>query len=279
MKTLNLLAAITIIALSFSCSSDSDNNTQNSTFLTKTVEFSPQSAGFTYKNVSHYLNNKKANDSIFNGSGTLTERRTYVYTSNTTTISRYNAANALLGKRVLTYDSSQRVIESGFYNGSEQLTYSYEYVYQGHDILVNKTENGSTDLYITYKTNNDDLIYYEQYTGDDVKTLSYANDKPTEIVNPTYTIPLEFYPIPKPTQRTTNEINSSFLTNSPLIIDHMYFHCNYYLKKATFPTLPVSDVNYISEFNTDNYQTHMRVFISDGVNPESNQSEKFFYYE
>jgi hypothetical protein len=278
MKTRPLFIFVSLLLLFSSCeSTDSESINPPATItLNKTVEFSPQSTGFNTKYVTNYVNNKRLNDTIYNNSGGFNERKEYTYTSNSTTILKFNSTNTLVNKAVYNYDSSNRITGIEFYNNQNVITSTRQYIYLGNDIIVNKTENGSTTLQVTYKTNtSNDLLYYEQYANGTVKTLNYTNGWPSQLDNNGFLMPYQFYPTPKPIQRTANEINSAVLSN--LILDHMYFHCNYYLKKVTFPTAPVTDVNYTSEFNTNNYQTFMRTFSSDGTS-EQNISEKFFYY-
>lgn len=278
MKTkLIKIAFVALAAISFSCTSDSDNSTQDTgMFLNKTEEFSPQQSGYTTRLVTYYQNNKKVCDTTFNNSGVMTFRKEYTRTSSTQTIHSYNAQNALISKTIYTYDSSKRITNVDSYNGQNALTDARVYVYSGNDINLYKVQNGSQTLLTNFKTNANNLVYLQESAIDgNTKTLSYNNNLPIELDNEGYVMPYEFYPNMKPQnlRNTANEINNAALL---VVLDHVYLSCNYYLKKVNFPFLD-SVVNYEKTFNSDNYITFQKTYsVTGGVN--SNISEAFYYY-
>ena len=267
------------LMLSFSCSDDSENNNQSSTdmSLDHTVYFEPQSDNFTKKIITNFQNNKPTSAITYNNADVMTSRREYAYTATTTTIYGYNAQDVLSSKVIYTYDTAKRLTNIKSYNGQNVLITSRSYQYEGHDIYLYNLDNGSPVLTFTFKTNADNLIYQEySVLNDDTKTLSYASDLPTQLDQEGAVMPYEVYPNSKPgnIQNTVNEINNGALTGP--ILDHVYFSCNYYLKKVDFPFIDVTTY-YDKTFNANNYQTYAKVSVRIGSNTQTS-NETFFYY-
>lgn len=277
MKTNILKSAFVIIAsICFSCSSDSDENAQQIGSLRKTEVFYPQMSGFTSRTVSYFQDNKPVADTTFNSSGTMTAHKKYTYTSSSATAFFYNNLNALTDKRVYTYDNAKRITNVDVYNAQNQLTLSKEYQYNNHDINLYNTISGTPILVANFKTNTNNLVYIqEEFVNGEIRTMSYNNDLPTQMVQGPETMSYEFYSNMKPQdiQNTTNEINNIALL---AVLDHVYFSCNYYLKQVHFPI--TNTISYYQRtFNADNYQTYMNIYIDYSGTIERN-SETFFYY-
>lgn len=275
-KLIPKILTVAFITIVISCSSDSENNNQNDMFLNKTEEFMPQLSGFTTRTVTYFENNKRIKDTVYDNSGAMTKHREYFYTVTTDMAFTYNAQNELVNKYIYTYDSAKRITKVVTLDGTEFMVGSREYEYIGHDINLYNTISGTPVLVAKFKTNSDNLIYYQSgATDEDLRTLSYNNDLPTQLDHDGLIMPYEFYPNMKPQniQNTTNEINNTALL---LVLDHIYFSCNYYLKKVSFPPINTT-THYERTFNQNNYQTYMKNFV-DYDGEIQNNSETFFYY-
>lgn len=276
LKTLGIL----LIAVSFSCSSDSDNIIINESSLTQTIVYLPQSSNFDNKLVTNYVNNRKVNDINYDGSGAITQRTEFTYGLSTSTALVYDALGVYLYKRVYNYDSLNRISTIENYNSSDQLTGSREYVYEGTDINVFATETGVPTLIFKYKINSDNLIYYEKNMNSmGEQTFNYASLVPEQLIlGGVFLLSYEFYPVIKPLaiQNDAIEINNEALIS--LSIQTIKYSCNYYLKKEIFQVNP-NTTFYEREFNADNYETYVRTTISNPSEGTILSSEKFLYYE
>lgn len=278
MKTKSILLLTLFAALSVCCNSDSDDDNQNNTYLTQKIIYAPQSTNYTNKLVTNYVNNRVIGEISYNGSDEVTQTKEYTYGTNTYTVSTYDPQHVFLRKMVYNFDATNRISTVALYNDQNQLYGTREYVYQGNDINVNYIENGDSSPLFLYKTNSNNLIYYEKsiFTGVE-QTLTYIGDMPTQLMASSgLQLGFEFFPnvMPLAIQTDAIKINNSALLS--LSIQQIKEASNYYLKKIN---IPGGYTKYDKEFNAENYIIHE--LRASGVNNPSGEQvtgELFYYY-
>lgn len=279
MKTHLIKIVFSIIAITcMSCSSDSEENVQEAAAsLSQKIVYSPQLIGFTNKFVTNYVNNKRVSEINYDGSETITQRTEFTYEPGIITASTYNAQNVFQRKTIYNYDSSNRIAAMEYYNSQNQLTGTRQYVYEGNDINVFYIENGVSTLIFLYKTNSNNLIYYEKNISFDLEqTITYASDIPSQLnASSGLQLGFEYFPnsIPTAIQYDAVQINNSALVSS---IQQIKETCNYYLKKVNSMG---GYMKYEKEFNADNYITHdLRTSVTITPHDEQVNGEIFYYY-
>jgi hypothetical protein len=280
MKTKLIKIVFVLIAvISFSCSSDSENNNnqQDDVSLTQKIVYLPQSINFDNKLVTNYVNNQRINEINYNASEEITQTREFTYGSGTSTASTFDPQHLFQGKTIYNYDSLNRITTIEFYTSQNQLSGTRNFDYQGTDINVSYIQNGvSTPLYL-YKTNSNNLIYYEKYIPSGLEqTLTYSGNVPIQLVASSgLQMVYEYFQTTMPTaiQNDATGLNNSILVST---IQQIKDSGNYYLKKIIYPGFYMK---YEREFNADNYITHdLRTSVINTPPDEQINSETFYYY-
>lgn len=277
MKLFKLIIKSIFSLLLFSCSNDNNeeaSNSENLMTIKKTITYNYYvTTSTTEKVISYYENNKIIIDSTFNNN-IFARKSTYEYGSNHRQQIVYNNTNNFIVKNIRNYDNLNRIISINSYNSSNQITFSKSYEYQNENIFVTTIADGISTLKFHYKTNSENLLFYEKnLITNETRTLAYSNNNPVELLGtPNYTN-YEYYSTQKPSniQNNNYEINNTALIN--LELEHVYLSCTNFLKKISGTTF-VTDFE--KQFNSNNYETYSKTTIT--RNSVSNISSEIFTY-
>lgn len=278
MKLFKLIIKSIFFLLLFSCSNDNNEEASNSVNLMtikKTITYNYYvNTSTTEKVISYFENNKVITDSTFNNN-IFARKAMYEYGSNNRQQIVYNNTNDFVVKNIRSYDNLNRITSINSYNISNQIIFSKSYEYQNENIFVTTIADGTSTLKFHYKTNSDNLLFYEKnLITNETRTLVYSNNNPIELLGTPNNTNYEYYSTLKPSniQNNNYEINNTALIN--LQLEHIYLSCNNFLKKISGTTF-VTDFE--KQFNSNNYETYSKTTITRNSGSYIS-SEIFTYY-
>ncbi len=287
MKTILKIALASIIACTISCSSDSDNNTEDSG-LNKRIIYQTQSLYPTSntKEIQYYSNNVVVADTVFNHLNEWTHRKITVTTGNTKSFQTLNTNDEIVQRSDYTYDNQGRITSRRILVPLNLLTVTFTYN-PDDTITVNAINNEDmTSMYVgTYYKNSNGLVYKELRPGTTdpsityENTLQYDNLKPISVTYSGGNVTMfDYYTNQKPNDilKTTNELNNSVISGLSLV--NMAENGNFYFKRTGQTSNGVT-TTYQTDFNAGDY---IEYFKSTYLNTTSNNNllttEVFYFY-
>lgn len=287
MKTFQKIALATIALSIISCSSDSDNNT-NDTGLNKKIIYQTQSLNPTAntKEIQYFSNNQIVADTVFNHLNEWTHRKIIVTTGNTKSFQTLNTNNEIIERSDYTYDNQGRILSRRILVPLNLLTVTFTYN-PDNTITVNAVNSDDmSSIYVgTYYKNSNGLVYKEVRPGTAdpsilyENTLQYDNLKPMSVAYSNGNVTaFDYYPNQKPTDilKSTNELNNGVISGLSLVI--MAENGNFYFKRTGGSSNGIT-TTYQTDFNAGNYIEYIKsTYINTNTSNNLLTTEVFYYY-
>lgn len=287
MKTIQKLALAITAATFISCSSDSDNNTNdsglNKKIIYQTHSLSPES---NTKEIQYFSNNEIVADTVFNHLNVWTHRKITVVTGNTKSFQTLDTNGEIIQRSDYSYDNQGRIVSRRILVPLNLITVNFTYN-SDNTITVNAFNNlDMTTTYVgTYYKNSDGLVYKEirpnaaNPSAPYENILQYENLKPISVTySGTNVTTFEYYPNQKPDDilKTINELNNGVVSGLSLAM--MAENGNFYFKRTGGTSNGVT-TTYQTDFNAGNYIEYTKsTYLNTTGSNNLMTTETFYYY-
>jgi len=291
MKTMKKIALCLITLSIVSCTSDSEQNTNEDLMtLNKRIIFNRQSAfpDNDTKEIQYYSNNEVVADTVFNSLNQWTQRKLVFFNGTTKVFQTLDTSGQIIAHREETYDNQGQVTGRRTYVPNNNIL-AVSFTYNSDNTITANAVNlqdQSVTPHSTYEKDSDGLIYKQfqqtvlQIPNSTVEsTLLFDNLKPVSLVNTlnTSVISFDYYSNPKPSNlvKSNTELNNRTLL--ALSLTKMAEEGNFYYKRLDAST-PNTVVTYQTDFNINNYIEYYKSTYIDPTGGNNMLTTEIFYY-